>query len=65
MVLLNLMFLCAHYGALKISQGGLELTFLMNTEKTRNEWVVFRQLMSANFKACKYTSNGSKTFKLC
>lgn len=52
--------LCAHYGASKTSQGGLELPPVVDTEKTRDEWVVFRQLMSANFKACSTQAMAAK-----
>ena len=44
--------LCAHYGQSKTTESGIELLPVVDTVKTKDEWVVFRQLMSNNLRSC-------------
>ena len=44
--------LCEHYGSAKLNNDGCELPAALNTEQVKDEWVVFRQLMSNNFRQC-------------
>ena len=44
--------LCEHYGSTKLNNDGCKLPAALNTEQVKDEWVVFRQLMSNNFRQC-------------
>ena len=44
--------LYTHYEKSKTTESGAELLPVVDTVKTKDEWVVFRQLMSNNFRTC-------------
>ena len=44
--------LCDHYGQSKTTEAGAEFLPVVDTIKTKDEWVVFRQLMGNNFRTC-------------
>ena len=52
--------LCAHYGQSKTPESGIELVPVVDTVKTKDEWVVFRQLMSNNFRSCTLQTMAAK-----
>ena len=44
--------LCDHYGQSKITDSGAKFLPVVDTMKTKDEWVVFKQLMGNNFRTC-------------
>ena len=52
--------LCAHYGQSTTTESGTELLPVVDTVKTKDEWVVFRQLMSKNFRTCTLQTMAAK-----
>ena len=52
--------LCAHYGQSKTTGSGIELLPVVDIVKTKDEWVVFRQLMSNNFRSCTLQTMAAK-----
>ena len=54
--------LCAHYGQSKTTESGIKLLPVVDTVKTKDEWV---QLMSNNFTSMHFANNGSKAATVC
>ena len=52
--------LSGHYGQSKTTESGNELHPVVDTVKTKDEWVVFRQLMSNNFRTCTLQTMAAK-----
>ena len=52
--------LCAHYGQSRTTESGTELLPVVDTVKTNDEWVVFRQLMSKTFRTCTLQTMAAK-----
>ena len=52
--------LCAHYRQSTTTESGTELLPVVDTVKTKDEWVVFRHLMSKNFRTCTLQTMAGK-----
>ena len=52
--------MCSHYGEPKTSLSGSKLPPVVDAEKLKDEWVVFRQLMSNNFRATTMQAMAAK-----
>ena len=44
--------LCEHYGSAKVTNDGYELPATLDAEEVKNEWIMFKQLISKNFRSC-------------
>ena len=44
--------LCEHYGSAKVTNDGCELPAALDSEEVKDEWVMFKQLISKNFRSC-------------
>ena len=44
--------LCEHFGTAKELENSTELQPVINTDEAKDEWVVFKQFMSQNFRSC-------------
>ena len=44
--------LCEHYGSSKVTNDGSELPATLDAEEVKDEWIMFKQLISKNFRWC-------------